>query len=236
MEFDKRAKRRDKRKAKLEESVSYQVEQTYHVKAPTALNDAQQQYLNAIYGNIITFGVGCAGTGKSYIALSYAAQQLQLKNITKIIICRPIVEAGESLGYLKGELSDKTEPWMLPMIEILSRRLGKPVVDYYLNKKMIEFKPLAYMRGVTFTDSVVILDEAQNTSVEQMRMFLTRVGEGCKIIIDGDVNQCDISCKSGLKDAMNRLQNVNNIQFCYFTIDDVVRSGICRDILLRYNN
>jgi phosphate starvation-inducible PhoH-like protein len=245
MRFEKKLNRKEKRANKfdrIESSPSHnQNENGYAVKAPTAMNQSQQQYLNSIYANIITFGIGCAGTGKSYLALSYAAQQLQLKNVSKIIISRPLVEAGESLGYLKGELSDKTEPWMLPMIEILNKRLGKTSTEYYLNKKIIEFKPLAYLRGTTFNDAVVILDEAQNTTPKQLEMFLTRIGDegNIKVIIDGDYRgQKDIQGFSGLEDAVMRLKGLESegIGFCYFDIEDVVRSGICKSILKAYRN
>lgn len=241
MEFEKKSNRKGKRANKFEKVETYQSndpsENSYTIKAPVAMNKAQQQYLNSIYANIITFGIGCAGTGKSYLALSYAAQQLQLKNVSKIIISRPLVEAGESLGYLKGELSDKTEPWMLPMIEILNKRLGKTSTEYYLSKKIIEFKPLAYLRGTTFNDAVVILDEAQNTTPKQIEMFLTRIGDegNIKAIVDGDYRgQKDIQGLSGLEDAVMRLKDLESVGFCYFDIDDVVRSGICKQILLRY--
>jgi hypothetical protein len=173
-------------------------------------------------------------THNTYVALSYAAQQLQLKNISKLVITRPIVEAGEHIGFLKGELEDKTAPYMLPMLEILNRRLGKSTVEYYLKRGVIEFKPLAYLRGTTFNDAIVILDEAQNCSESQMRMFLTRIGEGVKVIIDGDLDQQDISERSGLADAMRRLVYVNNVGIVKFDVEDIVRSGIAKEIVKAY--
>jgi phosphate starvation-inducible PhoH-like protein len=194
----------------------------------------QRSYLNSIEQNIITIGIGCAGVGKSYIALSYAAQQLELKNISKVIITRPIVEAGEKLGFLPGELGEKTAPYMLPMLEILNKRLGKSTVDYYLKRGVIEFKPLAYLRGTTFDNAIVILDEAQNCSESQMRMFLTRIGEDVKVIIDGDLDQQDTNDRSGLADAIRRLVYVNNVGIIKFDVQDIVRSGIAKEIVMAY--
>jgi phosphate starvation-inducible PhoH-like protein len=197
-------------------------------------NVKQRSYLNSIEQNIITIGIGCAGVGKSYIALSYAAQQLELKNISKVIITRPIVEAGEKLGFLPGELGEKTAPYMLPMLEILNKRLGKSTVDYYLKRGVIEFKPLAYLRGTTFDNAIVILDEAQNCSESQMRMFLTRIGEDVKVIIDGDLDQQDTNDRSGLADAIRRLVYVNNVGIIKFDVQDIVRSGIAKEIVMAY--
>jgi phosphate starvation-inducible PhoH-like protein len=194
----------------------------------------QRSYLNSIEQNIITIGIGCAGVGKSHIALSYAAQQLELKNISKVIITRPIVEAGEKLGFLPGELGEKTAPYMLPMLEILNKRLGKSTVDYYLKRGIIEFKPLAYLRGTTFDNAIVILDEAQNCSESQMRMFLTRIGEDVKVIIDGDLDQQDTNDRSGLADAIRRLVYVNNVGIIKFDVQDIVRSGIAKEIVMAY--
>jgi phosphate starvation-inducible PhoH-like protein len=198
------------------------------------LNHAQRRYLSSIKSNIITFGVGVAGTGKSYIALSYAAEQLKAKRISKIIITRPIVEAGEKIGYLPGELEEKIAPYFEPMISILNKRLGVSFVEYLIKRGVIQAKPLAYLRGSTFEDAVVILDESQNTTPSTMQLFLTRIGENCKVIIDGDVRQSDIKGESGLSDAMTRLKGINNIGVVTFGIDDVVRSGICRDIVIAY--
>lgn len=219
------------------EAFSEEIIPTNHQREPQEVrtkNAKQAAYLRSIEQNIITVGIGAAGCGKSFVALSYAAQQLQLKNINKLVITRPIVEAGEKIGFLKGELEDKTAPYMLPMIEILNRRLGKSTVDYYLKRGIIEFKPLAYLRGTTFNDAVVILDEAQNCSESQMRMFLTRIGEGVKVIIDGDLDQQDISERSGLADAMRRLVYVNSVGIIKFDVEDIVRSGIAKEIVKAY--
>jgi|694.fasta_scaffold00131_36 phosphate starvation-inducible PhoH-like protein len=204
-------------------------------KEIVTLTNTQHRYLNSIKHNILTFGVGVAGTGKSYVALSYAAEQLKAKRISKIIITRPIVEAGEKLGHLPGELEEKIAPYFDPIISILNKRLGQSFTEYLIKRKIIEAKPLAYLRGSTFEDAIVILDEAQNTTPAQMKMFLTRIGENCKVIIDGDVVQSDIKGESGLADALTRLKSVNNVGWVNFTIDDVVRSGICKDILIAYS-
>lgn len=194
----------------------------------------QRHYLNSIKQNIITVGLGSAGTGKTFVALAYAAQELEAKNINKIIITRPIVEAGEELGFLPGDLNEKTQPYMLPMLDVLNRRLGKSTVEYHLKRGNIEFRPLAFMRGTSFNNTFVLLDEAQNTTVSQMKMFLTRIGENCKVVIDGDIDQCDIKVESGLRDLAYRLQFVNNTDIIQFTEDDIVRSGIVKEILMAY--
>lgn len=173
-------------------------------------------------------------THNTYIALSYAAEQLKAKRISKIIITRPLVEAGEKVGTLPGEISEKISPYFDPMVAILNKRLGQSYTDYLIKRNIIEAKPLAYLRGSTFENAMVILDESQNTTPSQMMMFLTRIGENCKMIVDGDLAQSDIRGESGLHDALSRLKTVNNVGHIHFTIDDVVRSGICKDILIAY--
>lgn len=198
---------------------------------------AQADYLKSIQNNIITFAIGMAGTGKSMIALSYACDQLESKQISKILITRPIVEAGEEIGFLKGDLGEKTLPYMQPMLDIMNRRLGKSAVEYHIKRGNIEFRPLAYLRGTTFESEggvVVIADEFQNTTPKQMQMFLTRIGENCKVIIDGDLVQCDIQGDSGLKDAISTIGNLSSVGVVRFGINDIVRSGIVRDILIAY--
>jgi phosphate starvation-inducible PhoH-like protein len=194
----------------------------------------QADYLRSIENNVITFGIGVAGSGKSHIALAYAARELESKNIHKIIVTRPIVEAGEKLGFLPGEIGEKTLPYMLPMLDILNKRLGKSTVEYHLKRGNIEFKPLAYLRGTSFENAVVILDEAQNTTESQMKLFLTRIGENCKVIIDGDVEQKDIHERSGLVDGIKRLNNIPSVGIVQFDFNDVVRSGICKQIIKAY--
>lgn len=173
-------------------------------------------------------------THNTYIALSYAAEQLKAKRISKIIITRPLVEAGEKVGTLPGFMDEKISPYFDPTIAILNKRLGQSYTEYLIKRNIIEAKPLAYLRGSTFENAMVILDESQNTTPAQMMMFLTRIGENCKMIVDGDLAQSDIRGESGLHDALTRLKQVNNVGHVHFTIDDVVRSGICKDILIAY--
>lgn len=198
------------------------------------MTTAQHQYATSIEDNTITFGIGPAGTGKSYVALSMAADKLQNKEIDKIIITRPAVEAGESFGFLPGELEEKFAPYLDPFRDILSERLGKSHVEYLIKHKRIEAKPLAFMRGITLKNCWAILDEAQNTTPAQMKLFLTRIGENCKAIVDGDCEQKDIKMLSGLTDAVNRFQNTRRVGIVEFMEKDIVRSGIVRDVIRAY--
>lgn len=200
-----------------------------------AKNFAQSQYLEALRNNQITFAVGPAGTGKSYIATAYAAEQLYYKKIDKLIITRPAVEAEETLGHLPGELEEKYAPYLLPIKEILDQLLGKPFVEYCLKSGAIEAVPIAYMRGRTFDNAVVILDEAQNCSPNQMKLILSRIGENCQYIIDGDISQKDIRGKSGLEDAAARLEGIKGIEVVHFLDADIVRSAMCKKIIQVYS-
>lgn len=155
-------------------------------------------------------------------------------SIDKVVITRPGVEAGEKFGFLPGELKDKYQPFIEPFLEVLRERMGKSFVEYLLKTGKIQAAPLAFMRGSTFKRSLVIFDEAQNSTPVQMKLFLTRIGEGSKVIVDGDIEQKDILGQSGLTDAIHRLKNVPNIGLVEFDIEDCVRSGICRDILFAY--
>lgn len=197
-------------------------------------NYAQRAYLESIQSNQITFAVGPAGTGKSYIATAFAAEQLYYKRIDKLIITRPAVEAEESLGALPGELAEKYAPYLAPIRDILDNLLGKSFVDYCLKTGIIEPVPIAFMRGRTFENSVVLLDEAQNCTPKQMKLILSRIGENCKFIIDGDITQKDIRGDSGLEDAIRRLGNVQGIEVVRFVNHDIVRSGLCRKIIQAY--
>lgn len=204
------------------------------VKPLHAMTEAQHTYLQSFDKNIITFGIGSAGTGKTYCAGAYAADLIKNGEVETIIITRPAVEAGESFGFLPGELEDKYAPYLEPFKFVLNERLGKSYVDYLIKTGRIIASPLSFMRGRTFTNAVVILDEAQNTTPSQMMLFLTRIGQNCKVIIDGDLGQKDISGISGLQDAISKLRHVNSINVVEFGIDDVVRSGIVKDILIAY--
>jgi len=200
-----------------------------------AKNYAQGQYLEALRNSLITFAVGPAGTGKSYIATAYAAEQLYYKKIDKIIITRPAVEAEESLGFLPGELDEKYAPYLLPIKEILDQLLGKPFVEYCLKSGTIEAVPIAYMRGRTFDNAIVILDEAQNCTPNQMKLILSRIGENCQYIIDGDVSQKDIRGTSGLEDASRRLEGIKGVEVVNFLEADIVRSAMCKKIIQAYS-
>jgi phosphate starvation-inducible PhoH-like protein len=199
-------------------------------------NYAQGQYLDSIIRNQITFATGPAGTGKSYIATSYAAEQLFYKKIDKLIITRPAVEAGESMGFLPGELQEKYAPYLAPFRDILDKHLGKSFVDYLIKVNVIEPIPIGFMRGRTFKNALVIIMESQNTTPEQMKLILSRIGEGCKIIVEGDITQKDILGLSGLEDAINRLSRITGVDTVNFLTSDIVRSGLCRKIIQAYDN
>lgn len=198
-------------------------------------NFAQDQYLESIKRNTITFGVGPAGTGKTYIAAAYAAEQLYYKRIDKIIVTRPAVEAEESLGFLPGELEEKYAPYLAPVREIFEDLLGKSFVEYCLKVGYIEPVPIAFLRGRTFNNAVVLIDEAQNCTPNQMKLILSRIGEGSKYIIDGDISQKDIKGDSGLEDAIRRLSGISGIEVSHFLNADIVRSGMCKKIIQAYS-
>ncbi len=199
-----------------------------------AKNESQKRYINAIKGFALTFATGPAGTGKTWIAAALAAQALQNGEIDKIIITRPAVEAGEKLGFLPGEMDDKFDPYLTPFKTVLEDRLGKSFVEYLIKTGRIEAAPLAYMRGRTFRAAYVILDEGQNTTPVQMKMFLTRIGEDCKVIVNGDTAQKDICGVSGLDDAVARCAWIPSVKVVKFTKEDIVRSGIVQEIVESY--
>jgi phosphate starvation-inducible PhoH-like protein len=231
MDFEKKLKRKDRRAQKFVQEVT----PTSKKSQLRALNKAQQQYINAIRANVITFAVGPAGTGKTYIAASYAAELLEEKLIDSVILTRPNVEASsKGFGFLPGTLAEKYLPYMEPLISVLEERLGKSYTDLLLKRGQIQMKPLEFMRGSTFKNSLCILDEAQNTTPSQMKLFLSRIGDDCKVIIDGDIAQTDIRGLSGLADAVDRLYDVDKIGIVEFGIDDIVRSEMCKEIILRY--
>jgi phosphate starvation-inducible protein PhoH and related proteins len=197
-------------------------------KAPPleAQTPNQKRYISAIKSSILIYGLGPAGTGKTYIAASLAAQFLEAKRFEKIIVTRPCIEAGESLGFLPGEVEDKYAPYLAPVRVILNERLGKTHVDYLLKAGRIEAVPFAYMRGHTFKDAIVILDEAQNATKEQMKLFLTRLGVNTIAIVNGDQTQSDIGKDSGLIDAVSRTKQIEGVRVVEFGVEDVVRSGL----------
>ena len=196
---------------------------------------AQRSYIHAIKNHCLTFGLGPAGTGKSYCAGALAAESMQDGQIERIIITRPAVEAGESLGFLPGDLDEKFAAYIDAFRDILNERLGAGTVKYLMRHDRIVAAPLAYMRGRTFNeDTFVILDEAQNTTPQQMKMFLTRIGENCKVVINGDIHQSDINGPNGLADAVQRLEGLPNVYIHEFEREDIVRSGLVRDVIDRY--
>ncbi len=198
----------------------------------------QKNYLNVINNNDIVFGIGPAGTGKTYLAVASAIDSLLKHNIEKLILTRPAVEAGEALGFLPGDLNEKILPYLRPLYDAMNEILGKELSQKLIDNQTIEIAPLAYMRGRTLSNALIILDEAQNTSPEQMLMFLTRLGEGSRMIITGDITQVDLpnSKSSGLKEARKVLHKTNGIQFFYFNESDIVRHPLVQDIIESYNN
>lgn len=203
------------------------------IKAKTL---GQQQYMKAIEHNTITLGVGPAGTGKTYLAVAAAVAAFRAREVNRIILTRPAVEAGERLGFLPGDMQNKVDPYLRPLYDALFEMLGTESYNKYLEKGNIEVAPLAYMRGRTLDDSFIILDEAQNTTREQMKMFLTRLGFGSKIVITGDVTQIDLPGDkvSGLKDAIRVLDGVEDIAICRLTAQDVVRHVLVQRIITAY--
>lgn len=196
----------------------------------------QKKYVDSIRNNTITLGAGPAGTGKTYLAVAMAVNAFRAKEVNRIILTRPAVEAGEKLGFLPGDLQQKVDPYLRPLYDALFDMLGAESFQKYQERGSIEVAPLAYMRGRTLDDSFIILDEAQNTTREQMKMFLTRLGFGSKIVVTGDVTQIDLpdGKKSGLVDAMRILKNVDGIAINTFTEKDVVRHKLVQDIIKAY--
>jgi len=203
------------------------------VKAKTY---GQKEYVNAIKENTIVFGIGPAGTGKTYLAVAMAVTAFRNKEVNRIIITRPAVEAGEKLGFLPGDLQNKVDPYLRPLYDALYEILGLENYQKYMEKGMIEIAPLAYMRGRTLDDSFIILDEAQNTTPEQMKMFLTRIGYSSKAIVTGDITQIDLpgDKKSGLKEVIKILKGIKGIEFVFLTEKDVIRHELVQKIIKAY--
>lgn len=200
-----------------------------------AKTPAQEEYINAIKRHCLTLGLGPAGTGKSYCAAAIAAEALESGKIDRIVLTRPAVEAGEQLGFLPGAVDEKFAVYIDTFRDILNQRLGEGTVNYCIRHGRIIAAPLAFMRGKTFDEnSYVILDEAQNTSIAQMKMFLTRIGEGCRVVINGDIKQSDIRGPNGLADAVKKLAGLPDVYIHHFDYDDIVRSGLVKDIIDRY--
>ncbi|HEX5331430.1 MAG TPA: PhoH family protein [Cellulomonas sp.] len=198
--------------------------------------EGQKDYVDAIDRNTVTFGIGPAGTGKTYLAMAKAVQALQVRQVSRIVLTRPAVEAGERLGFLPGSLSDKIDPYLRPLYDALHDMVDPDSIPRLMEAGTIEVAPLAYMRGRTLNDSFIILDEAQNTSTEQMKMFLTRLGFGSKIVVTGDVTQVDLptATTSGLRVVEQILADIDDVAFCRLTSSDVVRHRLVGDIIDAY--
>ncbi len=206
---------------------------TRSIRAKTV---GQKRYIDAIRRNTITFGIGPAGTGKTYLAVAAAVQALQSKEVQRIILTRPAVEAGEHLGFLPGDIAAKVDPYLKPLYDALYEMLEPDAYAKAMERGMIEVAPLAFMRGRTLNDSFIILDEAQNTTAEQMKMFLTRLGFGSRAVVTGDVTQIDLPRMqtSGLTLVQQILTEINNVEFCYLDANDVVRHKLVQEIVEAY--
>jgi phosphate starvation-inducible PhoH-like protein len=199
------------------------------------LNYIQETYLNAIKTNDIVFGIGSAGTGKTYVAASYAASELFHRRVDKIILTRPNVETGRGLGFLPGTLEEKYAPYLDPFDQVFSNSLGKGFYEYAIKSKAIDPRPLGFMRGATFDNAIVLVDEAQNATKTELKMLLSRIGKNTKMIISGDEEQSDI-VDTGLMDAVKRLEGIKGIEVVRFLDSDIVRSKMCKSIILAYKN
>ena len=220
----------------IEQVMSDVVAVTFRGKQIKCKTVGQKKYVDAIKNNTVVFGVGPAGTGKTYLAVCLAVSAYKGKQVEKIILTRPAVEAGEKLGFLPGDLQTKVDPYLRPLYDALQELFGMETYGRLMEKGVIEVAPLAYMRGRTLSNAFVILDEAQNTTVEQMKMFLTRMGDGSKMVVNGDVTQIDLpdGRKSGLKHAVGVLKNVEGVGIVTLTAQDVVRHPMVMRIVRAY--
>lgn len=221
--------------AKLRAVESWQRQEVSPLKC---LNAKQALFVDLLRSKQIVLGLGVAGVGKTYLSMKYAAQELDARRIERIVVVRPIIEAGGGLGFLPGDESQKTAPYQIPFLEVLEEHYGKTHVESLLYGKFprVVFVPPEFIRGRTFKNALVVLDEAQNLSCAQMKTFLTRLGEDTQCIIQGDVEQVDIKTRSGLLDALEILEGLEQVGVVEFTEEDVVRSGLVKDILMRYRH
>lgn len=222
----------------IDELYSIKIARTMSGKLIYPKTIGQKEYYQALKHNDVVFGIGPAGTGKTYLAVVFAVQALKNNEVQRIVLTRPAVEAGENLGFLPGDLKEKVDPYLRPLYDALYDMLGQEQTERLIEKGTIEIAPLAYMRGRTLEDAYVILDEAQNTTDAQMKMFLTRLGFHSKMIITGDITQIDLpkGTISGLKRALQILKNVSGIRFVFLTALDVVRHPVVQKIIERYEN
>jgi len=220
----------------LYEALSDVIIQTHRGKKIRPKTLGQKAYVDAIRRNGVTFGIGPAGTGKTYLAMAVAVAAFKAKEVARIILTRPAVEAGEKLGFLPGDMQQKVDPYLRPLYDALFGIMGTDAFEKMMERGIIEVAPLAFMRGRTLDDAFIILDEAQNTSPEQMKMFLTRMGFGSKVVVTGDVTQVDLpeGTKSGLVEVQRVLRGVPSIAFCYLTERDVVRNELVQLIIKAY--
>lgn len=222
----------------IDEIMSDVVAITYRGKQIRAKTLGQSRYVNAMKNNTVVFGVGPAGTGKTYLAMAAAVMAFKNKEVSRIVLTRPAVEAGEKLGFLPGDLQHKVDPYLRPLYDAIYEMMGSEAYARLAERGVIEVAPLAYMRGRTLSDAYIILDEAQNTTNEQMKMFLTRLGEGSKAVVTGDLTQIDLppGKVSGLKRAVNILEGVKDIAICRFSHKDVVRHELVQSIIKAYES
>ncbi|MDF2179363.1 PhoH family protein [Aliiglaciecola sp. CAU 1673] len=224
----------------LEQAEAGKYGKEVHIKTKRGVikprNPNQSQYVQNIVNHDICFGVGPAGTGKTYLAVACAVDALERQEIRRILLTRPAVEAGEKLGFLPGDLSQKVDPYLRPLYDALFEMLGFEKVEKLIERNVIEVAPLAYMRGRTLNDAFIILDESQNTTVEQMKMFLTRIGFNSRAVITGDITQVDLprGVRSGLRHAIEVLKEVKDVSFNFFTANDVVRHPVVSRIIMAY--
>jgi len=242
--LDKKQERKNRKEQRRLEKHGFEVitPPRKNIQPLQAKTEAQGQFIAGIIKNDIMFGLGPAGTGKTFVSTSLAAEALANGEIEKIIFTRPMVEAGEKMGHLPGGLDEKYAPWVQPLVSVLNTKLGVNDVEGKMKSQKIEALPLMFMRGRSLDNAWIILDEAQNTTPEQMKMFLTRIGENSKIIIDGDITQSDLvdfrgeSIPNGLQDALDRLSGIGGIDKVEFTEEDIVRNPLIKTILQRYRH